>query len=151
MASDGIAHSNVVTVILAVSDTPPTAVDRSCNSFSENGILNTEAAQGLLNGLSSSNGNPLIPLIASRGQHGSLNVNPDGSFTYTPNAGYDGSDSFEYMTYDGSRLSNTATVSITVNQIDIPVAAGAQLHDSCGLRAYDHGGPEVPLLTIQIP
>ena len=39
MASDGIANSNVVTVILAVSDTPPTAVDRSY-SVSENGVLN---------------------------------------------------------------------------------------------------------------
>jgi hypothetical protein len=43
--------------------------------------------------------------------------------TYTPNADYNGSDSFTFKANDGSVDSNTATVSITVNPIDdAPVA-----------------------------
>jgi hypothetical protein len=45
---------------------------------------------------------------------GSLMLNPNGSFSYTPASGYVGSDSFTYQTSDGSAASNVATVSIAV-------------------------------------
>jgi len=47
---------------------------------------------------------------------GSLNLNlSDGSFTYTPNPGFEGSDSFTYSLIDqDGDVSNTATVSITI-------------------------------------
>ena len=40
-------------------------------------------------------------------------LNSDGSFTYAPNANYNGPDSFTYKANDGTEDSNTATVSIT--------------------------------------
>src|SRR5262249_30577757 len=50
--------------------------------------------------------------------------NADGSFTYTPVANYNGSDGFRYQIYDGTALSNIATVSLTVNAVeDAPLAA----------------------------
>ena len=36
--------------------------------------------------------------------------------TYTPNSGFSGDDTFTYITNDGTENSNTATVTITVNQ-----------------------------------
>ncbi|SVC36315.1 uncharacterized protein METZ01_LOCUS289169, partial [marine metagenome] len=46
-----------------------------------------------------------------------------GTFTYTPTANYNGSDSFVYSASDGT-LSDTATVSITITAVDdIPVAS----------------------------
>ena len=39
-------------------------------------------------------------------------LNTDGSFTYTPNAGYTGPDSFTYMANDGTVDSAPATVYI---------------------------------------
>ena len=45
---------------------------------------------------------------------GSLTLNGDGSFTYVPNAGYSGPDSFTYAANDGVVDSAVATVSITV-------------------------------------
>ena len=43
-------------------------------------------------------------------------LNANGSFTYTPNAGFSGTDTFTYNDKDGSgTLSNTATVTINVN------------------------------------
>jgi hypothetical protein len=39
----------------------------------------------------------------------------DGSFKYTPNAGFTGTDTFTYQAFDGVLASNEATVTITVN------------------------------------
>lgn len=41
-----------------------------------------------------------------------------GGFTYTPNANYNGPDSFDYVANDGFTDSNAATVSITVTPVD---------------------------------
>jgi large repetitive protein len=41
-------------------------------------------------------------------------LQPDGSFDYTPVAGFNGTDTFTYQTTDGTLTSNTATVTITV-------------------------------------
>ena len=43
-----------------------------------------------------------------------LTLNADGSFTYTPDAGYSGSDTFTYRATDGFLTSTTATVTITI-------------------------------------
>ncbi|MDD5707179.1 MAG: tandem-95 repeat protein [Kiritimatiellae bacterium] len=47
--------------------------------------------------------------------HGSLTLNPDGSFTYTPDPGYSGPDAFYYLANDGQTDSTLATVTLTVN------------------------------------
>lgn len=48
--------------------------------------------------------------------NGTITLNSDGSFTYTPILGYTGTDTFTYSDTDEfGRDSNTATVSITVN------------------------------------
>jgi VCBS repeat-containing protein len=55
---------------------------------------------------------------------GSLKLNADGSFTYTPNTNDNGSDSFTYTLSDGTTTSNTATVSFTINPVnDDPVVS----------------------------
>jgi YD repeat-containing protein len=43
-----------------------------------------------------------------------LSLSSNGAFTYTPNAGYVGSDSFTYVATDGSNTTNTATVTLSV-------------------------------------
>jgi type VI protein secretion system component Hcp len=51
---------------------------------------------------------------------GVLVLNADGSFTYTPNANFFGSDSFSYKASDGALDSNVTTVSLTVNDVAEP-------------------------------
>jgi hypothetical protein len=46
--------------------------------------------------------------------NGTLIWNPDGGFTYTPNSGYVGTDSFTYQTSDGTQPLGSATVTVTV-------------------------------------
>jgi gliding motility-associated-like protein len=56
--------------------------------------------------------------------NGTLTLNPDGSFNYTPSANFNGSDGFTYRTNDGTNNSSTVTVSITVSPVnDAPVAS----------------------------
>ncbi|MDI4649394.1 S-layer homology domain-containing protein [Cohnella hashimotonis] len=45
---------------------------------------------------------------------GTVTVNPDGSYTYTPAAGYVGTDTFTFKATDGKAYSNVATVTITI-------------------------------------
>src|SRR6266436_883511 len=45
--------------------------------------------------------------------HGTLNLNLDGSFSYTPAKDYNGADSFSYRASDGTTTSNPAAVSLT--------------------------------------
>jgi VCBS repeat-containing protein len=50
--------------------------------------------------------------------HGSLFINSDGSFTYTPFPTYQGPDAFSFKVNDGSIDSPEATVNLTVNAIN---------------------------------
>jgi hypothetical protein len=55
--------------------------------------------------------------------NGALTLNTDGTFTYTPDANFNGSDSFEYTLDDGNGGTDTAIVTLTVNPVnDAPVA-----------------------------
>ncbi|MBT9314085.1 beta strand repeat-containing protein [Leptothoe spongobia] len=50
--------------------------------------------------------------------NGAVVVNADGTFTYTPNANFNGGDSFTYTIDDGNGGTDTATVNITVNAVN---------------------------------
>jgi hypothetical protein len=52
--------------------------------------------------------------LASRPAHGSASVNSDGMFSYKPNLGFIGNDSFQYQASDGNGLTSRARITITV-------------------------------------
>ncbi|MBE9102917.1 tandem-95 repeat protein, partial [filamentous cyanobacterium LEGE 07170] len=49
--------------------------------------------------------------------NGTLNFNPDGTFTYTPNDDFNGTDTFTYKVTDANGDEATATATITVNPV----------------------------------
>ncbi|MDM3872603.1 retention module-containing protein, partial [Porticoccus sp. W117] len=53
--------------------------------------------------------------------NGTLQLNTDGSFTYTPNDGFVGTDSFTYSVSDGQGGEDSATVTIAVLDATAPV------------------------------
>jgi predicted extracellular nuclease len=68
-------------------------------------------------------GDPLTFALGTGPAHGTLVLNADNTFTYTPALNYFGSDSFTFTVGDGRGGSDTGTVSITVLPInDLPVA-----------------------------
>ncbi|NLP57153.1 Ig-like domain-containing protein [Lutibacter sp. B1] len=59
----------------------------------------------------------------TQGSNGTVVVNADGTFTYTPNADYNGEDSFTYTIEDANGDTSTARVTVTVVPVnDLPVA-----------------------------
>jgi VCBS repeat-containing protein len=69
-------------------------------------------------------GDPLAFSAATGPQHGSLSVNSDGTYTYTPDANYTGPDGFTFQAGDGIGTSNIAAVSIFLDPVnDAPVNA----------------------------
>ena len=127
-ASDGALDSNVATVSItvnAVNDAPSATADSY--STNEDTAL-TISAPGVLSNDGDVDGNTLSAVLASSPSHGTLALNSNGSFTYTPAADYNGPDSFRYKASDGALDSNVATVSITVNAVNdaptVAVAAG---------------------------
>jgi VCBS repeat-containing protein len=69
--------------------------------------------------------NPLTAILETNPAHGTVLVQPDGSFIYTPAADFNGTDSFGYKASDGAAQSNVATVTITVNAVDNLMASHA--------------------------
>ena len=59
--------------------------------------------------------------------HGVLTQNADGTYSYTPDANYNGTDSFTCKVNDGELDSNVATVNLTITAVnDAPVAVDTQ-------------------------
>ena len=54
-------------------------------------------------------------ILDSNPSSGTVTLNADGSFTYTPNGGFSGADSFTYHAYDGELDSNSAIVTLSIN------------------------------------
>ncbi|MEL7400790.1 MAG: Ig-like domain-containing protein, partial [Pseudomonadota bacterium] len=77
--------------------------------------LTVNAATGVLDGDTDADGDTLTATIEATPGNGDATVNDDGSFTYTPAAGFSGDDSFTYTVSDGNGGTDTATVSVTVN------------------------------------
>lgn len=81
------------------------------------------AVPGVLGNDSDPDLDPLTAALESDVSHGTLTLNPDGSFSYLPDSGYHGTDSFTYRANDGSLDSDPATVTITIRSVnDDPVA-----------------------------
>ncbi len=78
------------------------------------------AAPGVLGNDSDPDGNPVTAVKVSDPAHGTVTLNSNGSFTYTPAKDYNGSDTFTYQASDGTLNSATATVTITVNPVNDP-------------------------------
>lgn len=91
----------------------PVAVDDTY-AVAVNSQLNVDAAFGVLNNDSDANGDNLTAILESVPDDGTLLLNADGSFTYTPSADFSGTDGFVYRASDGALISNLATVSLTV-------------------------------------
>jgi uncharacterized protein (TIGR01370 family) len=124
-ANDGTTNSaaTAVTINVAAAQTPtnhaPVAVADSYND-SQGTALVVDKAHGVLANDTDADGNVLKSVVATGPAHGTLLLNADGSFTYTPVSTYSGSDSFTYKANDGTADSGTVTVKIDISSISVP-------------------------------
>ncbi len=125
-ANDGTLDSDLATVtitVTAINDAPVATND--AYTTDEDTAL-TVAAPGVLGNDSDLDSSTLTAALVTGPVHGTLTLNANGSFTYTPAANFNGTDSLTYHASDGSLTSDPATVTITVTAVnDAPTLAVA--------------------------
>jgi hypothetical protein len=110
-ASDG----GVVGAISDAVNADPVVIPSTHTATS--GVLKTiNSTNGVLAGSSDPDGDTLTATVVLDVAHGSLTLNTtDGSFEYTPNITYTGTDSFEFKAWDGTTFSNVSTATLNVS------------------------------------
>ena len=123
----------------SVNDGPVAADDAF--SVAEDGVLNDDV---LFND-SDLDGDTLTvnttPVVDP--SNGAVALNADGTFTYTPNANFFGSDSFTYQVTDGNGQTVQATVDITIGSVN-----DAPTNTAVTLTAVDEDTPRV-IITLE--
>ena len=142
--SDGNGGSDTATVNVTVTNVNdnPTANDDSATVAEDSGA---NAINVLANdSISPDAGETLTISAVTQGTNGSVAITGGGTgLTYTPNANYFGPDSFTYTVSDGNGGSDTATVSITVTNVNDPPDA---VNDSATM-AEDSGANAINVLA----
>jgi VCBS repeat-containing protein len=110
--SSTVSDTISVEVTAGVPNQPPTA-NPDTYSTDYQTTLNV-AAPGVLANDSDPEGKALTAALVEGPAHGTLTLNANGSFTYTPATSYSGPDSFTYTASDGTLVSAPVMVSITV-------------------------------------
>jgi hypothetical protein len=105
-----------------VSGEAPVAVDDNYETDEDTPLV-VNAANGVLANDTDADSDTLLAVLVEGPANGSVELNDDGSFTYTPSAEFFGTDTFTYQANDGAQSSNVATVTIIVNPIDDPPIA----------------------------
>ena len=122
-ANGDASTATVNLTVASVNDLPVAANDTL--AATEDTILNGTLAT---NDTPSGDGGN-VWAVATPPSHGTVTVNPDGSFIYTPTANYNGPDSFTYTLTDANGDVSTATVNLTVASVnDLPVAVNDTLN-----------------------
>ncbi|MEE2686037.1 MAG: Ig-like domain-containing protein [Planctomycetota bacterium] len=113
----GQAKSTAADILFAVA---PTAVGDQYTTPEDN-LLTMPASQSILVNDQSPNSSQMVAELVSSPSHGTLSLQPDGSFTFAPETNYFGIDSFTYRLDDGSAQSLPATVTIEIEAVnDVP-------------------------------
>jgi large repetitive protein len=120
-ATDGKDQSNLATVTIEVTaataeaNQPPTGqTDRYKVAWDT--PLTVNAAKGVLANDTDPDADKLTAQLETAPSHGTLTLNPDGSFTYTPNKSFRGKDKFTYRPFDGTASGNVVSVQLSVNK-----------------------------------
>jgi len=119
--TDALCATATVTIGIASLNDAPVATD-------DNVTLNEDESVtiNVLNNDNDVDGNldpSSVKLVGNGPGNGSVVVNNDGTFTYTPNANFNGTDSFTYEVCDTEGMCVTAIVTVNVLAVnDAPVA-----------------------------
>lgn len=102
----------VLTVLGAITTTLPTTTNDAYSTSLDTPL--SIAAPGVLVNDNSNGGGALTAQLVTTVANGSLTLNANGSFTFTPPAGFTGQASFTYRAVNSVGAGNVATVTLTV-------------------------------------
>jgi hypothetical protein len=114
LLSDGYSNSTSARAIIVIgNNSNPVAMNDTYSTSL--GELNVSASAGVKANDVDADGDYLFVELVNTTVNGSLNLDSDGSFIYTPNTSFIGTDSFTYYITDLDKNSSTVTVTIYVN------------------------------------
>lgn len=111
--SHGAQDTGVITFTIEGQNDAPTAT-ADAYSASSGQTLTVAAAQGVLANDGDIDGDRLSAAVVRNPANGTLTLQDDGSFAYTPQSGFKGLDSFTYTARDAGGLASAAT-RVTLN------------------------------------
>ncbi|MEG3924020.1 DUF4347 domain-containing protein, partial [Microcoleus sp. T3_D1] len=101
----------------------PVAVDDGSYSVVHDKVLSVSGAGVLSNDTDANSGDARSAVVVTTASNGTVKLNLTGDFTYTPKAGFVGTDTFTYNVSDGTDSSvQPATVTINVTNNNLPFA-----------------------------
>ena len=113
LTDDDLTDTGTATITLAPVNDAPTAADGSDATDEDVALTGTLPAASDIDGDDVTYGpGSTIPA------NGQVVINPDGSFTYTPDADFNGTDTFSYIIDDGNGGTNEYLFEITVDPIN---------------------------------
>jgi gliding motility-associated-like protein len=110
--ASGLCDQAVVTItILSLANTPPLAIDDNYTTD-----IDIPVMDNILTNDTDPDGDILTAntTLINNPTNGTVTLNADGTFTYTPNTGYTGVDMFTYEVCDPSETCDEAVVTITI-------------------------------------
>ncbi len=112
---NGLTDTATVTVNVTSENDAPIAVDDAATTDQD-----VPVNIAVLNNDSDIDGDELIVTETIDPENGTVVINENGTITYTPNDSFTGIDSFEYTISDGNGGTDTATVTININDTEGP-------------------------------
>jgi hypothetical protein len=123
VASHTVANANgsyLLQVAGAAAAAAPTTVNDVYSAHLDTPLV--IAAPGVLSNDNSNGGGPITAELVTTSTDGTLTLNADGAFTYTPTSFFVGTTTFTYRAINSVGTGSIATVTITVNAASPPTA-----------------------------
>ena len=111
--TDGNCDVAMVTIIVTPVNDPPQAADDSYTTDEDVAISGFVGSNDF-----DVDDTQLVYTLGDEPNNGTLEFHSDGTFTYTPDPDFFGTDSFTYTVCDSGNLCDDATVTIVVNEVE---------------------------------
>ena len=121
---DGSYSANSLGLAVNNVNDPPVASNDAYLTDGVNALIVGVALGVLANDTDPDAGDTLTAHLVTGPSEGTLTLNTDGCFTYTPNSGFTGPDTFIYEVRDPQNASSQAVVTIALNQPPVAEAGG---------------------------
>ncbi|NOI82424.1 hypothetical protein F0237_17290, partial [Vibrio tubiashii] len=129
----GLSQTQSLTLLDQFQLFEPIFVDLNSDPLGESIAVTTDEDTAISGTLTATDQNPTDTLTFSQTStptNGTAVVNPDGTWTYTPNINFDGDDSFTVTVDDGNGGTDTLVVNVTVTPIpEITVSGGGDVSE----------------------